>query len=338
LFSRVIAHSGSAYALWALPSTAQTIKNSKKLAQLLNCPTSSSKDMVECLREVDVHEIVERDEEFFEWSYDPMIPFKPVIEPKGKNAFLTKDPIKLLKSGKFSQVPFITGFTTEDGSIKSSALYNDSNLIKELNDNFNALSPLLFQYNNSDGNKDYIGPTIRKYYFGDKTIDDSTKSEATKMFTDGLAMSPQNFGTELHARYSNQAVYSYLFGYRGSVSLTTLFGDLSYDYGVCHGDDLLYLLSSDLFEDFPRTDSERRMIDIMSTLWANFAKTGNPTPTTDSLIQTKWEPTDESVKYYFIKNENEIKMINNIYKEREEFWKELPIGYFGKNRVTKDEL
>lgn len=44
-------------------------------------------------------------------------------------------------------------------------------------------------------------------------------------------MSSQNFGTKLHARYSNQPVYSFLFGYRGSVSLTTLFGDSSYDYG-----------------------------------------------------------------------------------------------------------
>lgn len=108
-----------------------------------------------------------------------MIPFKPVIEPKSKKAFLSKDPIKLLKSGQFSQVPFITGFTTEDGAIKSSALYNDSNLIKELNNNFNVLSPHLFQYNNSDGSKDYLGPTIRRYYFGDKKIDDSTKDEVT---------------------------------------------------------------------------------------------------------------------------------------------------------------
>lgn len=65
LFNGAIAHSGMAYALWALPSTAQTIRNSKKLAQLLNCPTHDSEEMVECLREVDVYEIVETDVEFF---------------------------------------------------------------------------------------------------------------------------------------------------------------------------------------------------------------------------------------------------------------------------------
>lgn len=51
-----------------------------------------------------------------------MIPFKPVIEPELEGAFLTEDPIDTIKSGKAAKIPFMTGFTSEDGALKSARL------------------------------------------------------------------------------------------------------------------------------------------------------------------------------------------------------------------------
>lgn len=53
------------------------------------------------------------------WDTDPMIPFKPVIEPNLEGAFLTEHPTDIIKSGKASDVPWITGLNTEDGVLRA---------------------------------------------------------------------------------------------------------------------------------------------------------------------------------------------------------------------------
>lgn len=57
-----------------------------------------------------------------EWDTDPMIPFRPVIEPESDNAFLTEEPIDIIKSGKSAQVPWVTGINTDDGAIRSAGI------------------------------------------------------------------------------------------------------------------------------------------------------------------------------------------------------------------------
>lgn len=52
-----------------------------------------------------------------------MVPFKPVIEPDLEGAFLTEDPINIIKSGKAADVPILTGLTSEDGGLASIRMY-----------------------------------------------------------------------------------------------------------------------------------------------------------------------------------------------------------------------
>lgn len=61
---------------------------------------------------------------FQEWDTDPMIPFRPVIEPCSADAFLSQDPEDLIKSGKAAQVPWITGINTEDGTLRAAGTLN----------------------------------------------------------------------------------------------------------------------------------------------------------------------------------------------------------------------
>lgn len=51
-----------------------------------------------------------------------MIPFKPVVEPSYKDAFMTKEPKEVFKSGDFNQVPWIVGLNTEDGALRVAGL------------------------------------------------------------------------------------------------------------------------------------------------------------------------------------------------------------------------
>lgn len=79
-----------------------------------------------------------------------------------------------------------------------------------------------------------------------------------------------------HLNYVKTPVYYYLFGYRGTNSLTEIFGDKIQDYGVCHADELQYLfpLNDELFPSKLLKQSDHDVTELLTTLWANFARTG----------------------------------------------------------------
>lgn len=63
----------------------------------------------------------------------------------------------------------------------------------------------------------------------------------------------------------------------------------------------------------------------------------NPTPDVNNLIPTKWKPIkSDKFEYYFIKNGSVLYMDENLYSERAEFWRSLPID-FRRERI-RDEL
>lgn len=57
------------------------------------------------------------------FGFDPVVPFKPVVESNTDGAFLPEDPIDTIKSGKSAHIPFITGVTTEEGAVRSAGNY-----------------------------------------------------------------------------------------------------------------------------------------------------------------------------------------------------------------------
>lgn len=89
-----------------------------------------------------------------------------------------------------------------------------------------------------------------------------------------------NYGTELSIRHHletlSSPVYYYYFTYRRGTSFSTVFGDPAGDYGVCHCDELKYLfpLVEILFPNTPLDEGEYEMVEILTSLWYNFAKSG----------------------------------------------------------------
>lgn len=330
LFCGAIAQSGASIITLDFGSRSLAVNNAKRLSQFVNCPTNSSQSMVDCLNKIPASEIINQSLKFAEWGSDPVTPFKAVVEPNIEGAFLTDLPTEIIKSGNFSQVPFMGGVVTADGAIESAGIYNSSKLVRELDKDFIKLAPLIFQYDDAVPNKDQLSRKIREFYLGNRAIDDRTKSEVTDMITDAWFLAPQNYISLLQAKHSRQPVYYYLFGYRGSVSYQQFFGDVKHNYGAVHVDDLIYLFSSELFPNYKPSESDKKMINVMTTLWTNFAKTGNPTPELHGLIRNKWEPLKHDLKFYFIHNGDSVAMIENPYLHRTTFWKNHPI-FMGTN-------
>ncbi|KAF2902653.1 hypothetical protein ILUMI_03538 [Ignelater luminosus] len=273
LISGAISESGVATAPWAVAPKGHALTTVKRLAGFLNCPNQSVQEMIDCLNKVDAHDIVAQDPKFMVYSFDPAMPFRPVVEPNIEGAFITEHPIDIIRSGKSAKVPFITGINTEDGAIRSAGLYNNYSLIEELNRDFDRLAPMVFLYDNNP-KKDEITKKIRKFYFGSKDIDNSTKTELTNLFTDSWFLLPLYAAVQLHTKYTNHPVYYYIFGIHGSESYSKLFGDPDHDYGVCHGDELISLFSMVIFPGYKPNASDKKCIDIMTSIWTTFAVTG----------------------------------------------------------------
>jgi len=246
------------------------------------------------------------------------------VELDIEGAFIPQHPVDIIKSGKAANIPFMTGITTDEGALKSSGYYSNPSWIEDFNKDFNRVVPISLQYV-TNAHKDKISNKIREFYFGDSDIDHSTKTELTDMYSDVIFLIGADGTVRLHSKHSSQPVYYYLFGYRGTESHSKLFGDAGHNYGVCHADELLYLFTlTTLFPNYKPSESDQKMTEVLTSLWANFAKTGNPTPETNAVISTKWDPVQsENLEYYFIKNPSDIKMARGLYTERARFWSAL---------------
>ncbi|CAH0557951.1 unnamed protein product [Brassicogethes aeneus] len=338
LISGGISQSGTPLCIWAHAPEGEGIKNGKKLAKSLGCPTNNNERMVDCLRKIDANKLVEQDSVFFEWDLDPMIPFKPTVEHKHDGAFLSEHPIETMKKGQQAKVPIIVGLNTEDGALRGAGIFGNPHLLDEINQDFDRVIPISLMYDKTAKDIKGITQRIKHFYFNDMPVSNSSKKEIVNMYTDGWFLNCADEAVRLHKKYSTTPVYYYLFGHRGTSSLTKLFGDPINDYGVCHADELQYLfpLADGLFPENPPSDDDKKVAKIMTNLWANFAKTGNPTPATNDVIPEVWQPVKtDNMEYYYIDAEW-TGMKEGLLIERAKFWRTLKSN--PRKQLNKDEL
>ncbi|KAF5307862.1 hypothetical protein FQR65_LT06594 [Abscondita terminalis] len=337
LFHAAISQSGTAHAPWGLAKPEENVKQAHKLAKSFNCPTTSSQRMLDCLKKIDTFDLIAKDKIFMEWDTDPMIPFKPVIEPDLDGAFLIEHPSETIKSGRAAQVPWMTGITTEDGVLRAAAIFGNQHLMHELDEDFNKILPVSLFYKGTCSDQNYVSNKLREFYLGSKKIDNNTRFNVIDLYTDGWFLNGADESVQLHFRHTTEPVYYYLFGHRGVASFSQLFGDPHQRYGVCHADDLQYMfpVGDSLFPDQKQDVLDQRITEIITTLWTNFAKYRNPTPVVDYMLHSKWEPVQsEKFEYYYIGGG--VHLANGLLWERTKFWRNLAIRWHTK--CVKDEL
>ncbi|XP_032678420.1 venom carboxylesterase-6-like isoform X2 [Odontomachus brunneus] len=362
LFHRGISQSGTSHCPWAFVKPGWAKKKAKALAERLNCPTESSKELIACLRTKDAADIIATDYIFQNehdishvislcpitkvFGYCPMIPFRPVIEPNHPGAFLTEDPIISTKHGRIADIPWMSGITSEEGSLRVPHIYRDSKTVKQLNDEFKTIIPisLLFDERCPKSMHDEITRKIRKFYFGDRAVDESTRHELIDLYSDAWFTHAAYTSVQDYLHTQSSPTYFYYFAYRGSASFSSLFGDPTKDYGVSHADDLQYLfpVGEQLFQDTPLSKEDHRMIDVMTSLWFNFANSGNPTPKITGEIPVKWKPvkTSNALEYLYI-GKSKIAMEQDPLPTRLKFWDSLSLQKYTGNEMEheiKDEL
>ena len=96
------------------------------------------------------------------------------------------------------------------------------------------------------------------------------------MYTDAWFYIPVDISLKYHLEFLSSPVYYCHFAYRGSSSLSKIFGDETRDYGVSHVDEIQYLfpINEVIFKNTPMSNEDQKMIDLMTSLWFNFANSG----------------------------------------------------------------
>lgn len=113
LFAKGISHSGCALNPWVIAEN-----SAKKLVQIsetLNCPSTSNRNMIDCLKTLPAKDIVKTVPMFLPVLDNPFSPFAVVVEKPSPNAFLTDFPYKLLNLGLISPLPWIGSVVSSDG-------------------------------------------------------------------------------------------------------------------------------------------------------------------------------------------------------------------------------
>ena len=109
LFHRAIMQSGSPTSFYAFSDKKTAVESAKKAANLMNCSTSNTKEMIDCLKNKPVDEMVTKLNQRQELKG---LYFLPVYG----DTLMPVRPVEALKSGKFNKVDILFGTTKDEGS------------------------------------------------------------------------------------------------------------------------------------------------------------------------------------------------------------------------------
>lgn len=116
-----MAQSGNVLLPWALVE--KPLEKAKKVANRLNCPTNSTRLMIDCLKTFNADDIKQATRVLYVYFNSvPNTIFGPTLEHT-ENPFLPDHPYKLLKEGKVYDVPLITSNVKDEGIYNAGCKY-----------------------------------------------------------------------------------------------------------------------------------------------------------------------------------------------------------------------
>ncbi|KAM3957232.1 integument esterase 1 [Aphomia sociella] len=331
LFHRAISISGSPISQVADRHHLKSL--AVKQAELLDCPSNSSKAIIDCLKTKTFREIANSLDGFFLPGYDPILLWSPVVELDfGQERFLTMKPVDAVRHNKMHSVPFIISQTTGEFFWKAFNVLRNQTIIDSMNSEWNRLAPIAFLLPKDKTAIPSANRLRQAYLDGQQLANDTFTADGLgKLYADSLIGFGVHRMANLMCRHSPHKVYLYEFAYTGNHSY--------YEDPVtgkpiiaAHHDDLIYLFSLTVsFPDISVGDTtDSLMVDRMTAMYYNFAIHGDPNPhgaDFPELSSLHWPAmTPRERKYLRVDSEFSVK--RNLLEERFKVWDELyPIEY-----------
>ncbi|XP_013192658.1 cholinesterase 2 [Amyelois transitella] len=286
LFHKAILQSGSSFAPWGLQHDPLDVAS--KLVKQFGYNTKDPYEIYSILANKTASEIISaiKYSENRNWITADML-YVPCVEKDipGTEAVITKHPGRIIKSGNYTKVPMIIGYNDNEGIFFVGKDYGTS--LKE----FNVLSPLqtdLVFPNEMERNA--TAEAIMRHYFSSDA--DDQIMNMVDLYSDVHFKYPSVVESQLYSKTSKEKIYYYLFKYNGYMNMPKYISMFVGKGGASHADELFYIFRPRGFP-LPHRYLEHRMIRRMVTMWTNFAKYSDPTPSTSQLLPFRWQPGRE---------------------------------------------
>ncbi|KYM80814.1 Esterase E4 [Atta colombica] len=313
LFHKAILQSGIVTCDWAMIRN-QPEANSFKLASKLGNDSKDPKTVVEFLKTKSFAEITQAQYTVLtpEKARTLFVPFGPTIDNKAKTPFLPCPISQLLDDG--NKIPIMIGTTsdeyifflrdTSEETLKT--MYTDLPLyIQNFTNSQNALKIM------------QLTKRIKEKYFNNKSEFTVESIPSIIRFLSDLHFNiPIEDFVDMRRKRKQAPTYFYKFSYIGDqMTITKLLGNKL--TGTSHIDDMSYLFyqpSCKINDPAPPAvyTRDRKILEILTTMWTNFAKKGHPTPVLDQYVTTSWVPaTMNFFNYLDISDDLQLLTITN---------------------------
>ncbi|XP_066288355.1 neuroligin-4, X-linked-like [Branchiostoma lanceolatum] len=287
-FQQAILQSGASTSPWAvlLPEY-EPQKYTEELARQMGCSTQSSQELVDCLKEKTAEEIGSAD--VGKPPAMSTVAWAPIVD--GPGGFLPARPWDLVDQGQFTKVRLMAGCTTDERSGDLASIPGVENGVSR-NLVIDALVDFVERY---PRNKGFISDALLHGYTDYEAIDDpiTNRDNYIQFLSDYRYVAPVE-KVLLKMSAGGVSTYKYSFGYQ---PIPDTYSEWQ---GVPHAAELRFLFNMPIrFVNGAPTAADLDMADKMITMWTNFAKTGNPTPS--PIDGVTWQPfTNETRAHLMI--------------------------------------
>jgi len=324
LFQNGISLSGTALGSYAYVENPRD--KAKQLAGIVGCPTDNNQEMVDCLKATPGDQIVNAVSQFSVGGLALPNGWAPSKERgSGEFTFIDRSPEEIIASGDIQDLPWITGVVSEEGLFPTATYLANKEAFKSLNDNWEAIAPYLLYFIDTvpESNRSKVATSIKQYFFGGSAISEATFNQTVRMISDRWFFYPFEKAARAQSEFNESPVYVFYFSYRGAHSVTDRLTGTNANLGVCHADDLLYVLKG--FFDPTTTAKDREMQQVLIDLWVSFATNGTPD------LGVHWprlkQKATEKLRYLHISGPGKIRIHNASSRFGDkDFWNSINLA------------
>jgi carboxylesterase type B len=237
-------------------------------------------------------------------------------------SFLPGSPNTLFKKQQHNGVPIMTGIVENEGGLfyRAYRKYRDTMIEKSfLKRHFTDFVKNFTDFR--EKNINLVSAVLLREYFMHTDLKNESDVSRTMdtLVSDGTVNAAHDRFVRKLIKHGEH-VYMYLLSHRGKNSLSRHYTDE--DIGPIHADDLQYLFDTppELFGPEPISGDDILTSHRMLTMWTNFAKTGDPTPSTTDEIPIKWEPVKSKDDINYLKIDKDLTMDSNFRVDKANTW------------------
>ncbi|XP_026739431.1 acetylcholinesterase-like [Trichoplusia ni] len=292
-----------------------------KISEQLGFKTTDTKEALSFLSSIDTNLVIAA-------AIELNLKYHPCVEKEYDNIerFIHDYPINI-KQPNLGNLPTLLGANKDEGLItfgKKTAedISQIPNVFKDyLNDNFNFDAEKLNE----------MEKLVRNFYIGDEIVSENVVDGLIQVYSDLMYHYPAVRTIQKYLDNGLKNLYYYLFSYDGGRNFLKKNLNIT-AAGTAHADELGYLFDIFIMDKTPSPE-DQLVIDRITTLWANFAKFGNPTPETTEILPVLWPAVTKNEQYY-LNIGADLTVGKRYFNSRMAFWdlfyklnKKAQIGY-----------